>query len=500
MPLAREPSQRSKWMRWHNNNNNNSNSAPSAATANNTSKHEPAEIIHLGGARISDPPPTITEERPVTQWFTVPPPDLPASSPDRTSQDHSQDKQLPSPPLSATSSMLSPPPLNIGGQTKGKPPAPVQIPAAHQRMLSPLHSDASNGESAFSPPLTGSSSNTRGSAAMFSPAANPFACNPVSPSSSVSSNDSPDHGLRRSRSVADIKDRSRDLSRSNTAAGRLKWRPFPNSTPSESDGETDDIYARQPATSRIESSSSARTYPPPSHPPPSGPLPAISQVLSMGEQQQQQQQQRPTTATAKTPAQQQPSAAPLPVPGQTGQVSSLTRSSSLNRPTVSLVVNPKIGVAKTTRHTREERLWLHRNYRGEANFLRAWGLSIDNEEDRDEGAALLRELCQSEQEAKWSKSQQQQQQTPAAAPPYGYKYPGVMVEETPVTTIVAADHEDGVNLRIPVKPPWSNSVQQHQQQQHLARVAAAANKDHARSESEHSVLGAYLDVRMSRLD
>ncbi|KAK8108808.1 hypothetical protein PG984_014609 [Apiospora sp. TS-2023a] len=459
----------------------------------------------------------------------MPPPELP---PTRTSQDHSQDKRLPSPPPSATSSMMSPPPLNVI-QSKGKPPAPVHIPAAHQRMLSPLHSNASNGESAFSPPWTGSSADSRGSAAMFSPAPNPFACNPVSPTSSVSSNDSPDHGLRRSQSVADIKDRSKDLSRSNTAHGsRPKWRPFPNSTPSESEGEMDDIYARQPATSRVESSSSARTYPPPSHPPPSGPLPAISQVLSMGDEQQQ--QRRPSIGAARTTNQQQPSAAQPPVPGQSGQVSSLTRTSSLNRPTVSLVVPPKIGVAKTTRHTREERLWLHRNYRGEANFLRAWGLSIDSEEDRDEGAVLLRELCQSEQEAKWLKSQQQQQtndqrgeqltsmnnsnntaadggplhvieeesntgHSPRQLPPYGYKYPGVMVEETPVTTIVAADHEDGVNLRIPVKPPWSNSVQQYQQQQHLARVAAA-NKDHARSESEHSVLGAYLDVRMSRLD
>lgn len=245
----------------------------------------------------------------------------------------------------------------------------------------------------------------------------------------------------------------------------------------------------------------------------------------MGEEQQQ--QRRPATAAAKTTAQQQPSAAPPLVTGQSGQVSSLTRTSSLNRPAISLVLAPKNGAAKTTRHTREERLWLHRNYRGEANFLRAWGLSIDSEEDRDEGAALLRELCQSEQEAKWMKNRNQQQpvdnsnigtadggplhmiveesntgHSPRQLPPYGYKYPGVMVEETPVTTIVAADHEDGVNLRIPVKPPWSNSVQQHQQHQqqaHLARVAAA-NKDHARSESEHSVLGAYLDVRMSRLD
>ncbi|KAK8022363.1 hypothetical protein PG993_013130 [Apiospora rasikravindrae] len=465
------------------------------------------------------------------------PPEPPMVSSSGNSEEQTLEKRLPSPPPSATHSMLSPPPLNVG-QSKGKPPAPVQIPTAHQRMLSPLHSDPSNGHSFLSPPLTGSSAESRGSAAMFSPIApNPFSCNPVSPSSSIASNDASEHGLKRSQSVADIKDRSKELTRSNTSITRPKWRPFPNSTPSESDGEMDEMYSRQPATSRAESSISARTFPPPSHPPPSGPLPAISQVLSMGEQQQQQQQQqRPGTAattatTEEITVKQQPSTQPPPpVPGQTGQVSSLTRSSSLSGPKISLVVDPKARPAKTKRHTREERLWLHKNYRGEANFLRAWGLSIDSEEDRDEGAALMRELCQSELEAKWIRSQQQQQtvdqraeqlassknnnnsaadggplhvileesntgHSPRQLPPYGYKYPGVMVEEEPVTTIVAADHEDGVNLRIPVNPPWSNTVEQ---QQHLARIAAA--EKHARSESEHSVLGAYLDVRMSRLD
>ncbi|KAK8076603.1 hypothetical protein PG994_003875 [Apiospora phragmitis] len=438
------------------------------------------------------------------------PPEPPMPPSTRGSEDH-QEKQLPSPPPSATNSMLSPPPLNLG-QSKGKPPAPVQIPPTHQRLLSPLHTDASNGESVFSPSLTGSSSDSRGSAAIFSPTPNPFSCNPVSPSSSVASNDSPELSLRRSQSVADIKERSKHRSRSNTASSRPKWRPFPNSTPSESEGEVEDssIYSRKPAkTPRAESG------------------------FIDGEQQQQ--QQPATAAAAESTAQQPSSVPPPPIPGQSGQVSSLTRSSSLTGPKMSLVVPPTPRTAKTTRHTREERLWLHRNYRGEANFLRAWGFSIDSEEDRDEGAALLRELCQSEQEAKWIKSQQQQQQqqqtvdqrgeqlasnnnnnnntadgggplqviveesntghSPRQLPPYGYKYPGVMVEEAPVTEIVAVDHEDGVNLRIPVKPPWSNSVQQ---QQHLAKMADA--RDHARSESEHSVLGAYLDVRMSRLD
>ncbi|KAK6822823.1 hypothetical protein PG987_014368 [Apiospora arundinis] len=65
MPLAREPSQRSKWMRWHNNNN------AANAAANINSKNEPSEIIHLGGSRVSS---AQSEERPVTQWFTMTPP------------------------------------------------------------------------------------------------------------------------------------------------------------------------------------------------------------------------------------------------------------------------------------------------------------------------------------------------------------------------------------------------------------------------------------------
>ncbi|KAK4183656.1 hypothetical protein QBC35DRAFT_393424 [Podospora australis] len=44
------------------------------------------------------------------------------------------------------------------------------------------------------------------------------------------------------------------------------------------------------------------------------------------------------------------------------------------------------------RHTRQERAWLHANYRGEAPFLQAWGLDISRQKDREEGLALMREL------------------------------------------------------------------------------------------------------------
>ncbi|KAL2265922.1 hypothetical protein VTJ83DRAFT_5274 [Remersonia thermophila] len=43
-------------------------------------------------------------------------------------------------------------------------------------------------------------------------------------------------------------------------------------------------------------------------------------------------------------------------------------------------------------HTREERIWLHANYRGEAPFLEAWGLDITKLSHRLQGLELVREL------------------------------------------------------------------------------------------------------------
>ncbi|KAL2019154.1 hypothetical protein VTK56DRAFT_10026 [Thermocarpiscus australiensis] len=52
----------------------------------------------------------------------------------------------------------------------------------------------------------------------------------------------------------------------------------------------------------------------------------------------------------------------------------------------------------SVRHTRHERIWLHVNYRGEAPFLRAWGLDITKLSDRLEGLSILRDLIQAEDE------------------------------------------------------------------------------------------------------
>ncbi|KAK4668376.1 uncharacterized protein QC763_0046400 [Podospora pseudopauciseta] len=45
------------------------------------------------------------------------------------------------------------------------------------------------------------------------------------------------------------------------------------------------------------------------------------------------------------------------------------------------------------RNTRlQERMWLHRHYRGEAPFLAAWGLDIASQQDREEGVGIVKEL------------------------------------------------------------------------------------------------------------
>ncbi|KAK4645241.1 hypothetical protein QC761_001160 [Podospora bellae-mahoneyi] len=44
------------------------------------------------------------------------------------------------------------------------------------------------------------------------------------------------------------------------------------------------------------------------------------------------------------------------------------------------------------KYSLQERMWLHRNYRGEAPFLAAWGLDIASQQDQGEGVSRVKEL------------------------------------------------------------------------------------------------------------
>ena len=200
-------------------------------------------------------------------------------------------------------------------------------------------------------------------------------------------------------------------------------------------------------------------FPPPANPPPKGPLPAINPA--------------PVTDGSR----QRPGSAPEQVPEP--------------RP------------VSSSRYTAQERLWLHRNYRGEANFLKSWGLRIESDADRSEGADLLRELMRSEVEMKASKQQQKKEQKMEDHElRISTEEPGLHIileeERSPqnatfeVRGAQQASHDGtGINLRVPM---WAYGGGASE-----ARMSPTRG-EHKKSESEHSVLGAYLDVRMSRLD
>lgn len=97
-------------------------------------------------------------------------------------------------------------------------------------------------------------------------------------------------------------------------------------------------------------------YPPPSNSPPKKPLPKIITI--------------PATHGAKT--------------------------QSYNGGLKDGQMRPKTPNSSVPRHTAQERVWLHKNYRGEAAFLKAWGLDIEHEQNRDEGKAILQDLMQAE--------------------------------------------------------------------------------------------------------
>ncbi|KAI1438296.1 hypothetical protein GGR50DRAFT_487379 [Xylaria sp. CBS 124048] len=110
--------------------------------------------------------------------------------------------------------------------------------------------------------------------------------------------------------------------------------------------------------------------------------------------------------------------------------------------------------AATTRpkHTPKERLWLHRNYRGEANFLRAWGLEIRIEGERTEGLEILRELMESEvQEERDGRGDAGGQRNGQG---YGHGQGGVMVVNSPAREPAGLDviAEERHSREIPFRP------------------------------------------------
>ncbi|KAI1463275.1 uncharacterized protein F4812DRAFT_447162 [Daldinia caldariorum] len=82
------------------------------------------------------------------------------------------------------------------------------------------------------------------------------------------------------------------------------------------------------------------------------------------------------------------------------------RPSVKSQPTMNQDKNPKSSTNSASAETEdkgsrgrlmnEQILWLHRNYRGEATFLKAWGLHATRDADRERGREIIRMLMAAE--------------------------------------------------------------------------------------------------------
>lgn len=198
-------------------------------------------------------------------------------------------------------------------------------------------------------------------------------------------------------------------------------------------------------------------YPPPNNGPPKRPLPKIISI--------------PASYTEKKRSQAEPSGSEAPQTAAT---------------------------ARRPRHTTQERLWLHRNYRGEAAFLKAWGLDIEQGQDREEGKSILQELMQAEddevEDSLVGARLQQQQHSPSAE----------WIKSSSTTSVDEAglhviEEEDTKSPRLPPPDQTLNASRytpatRRANAPSSTRTRLPPSRVHYRSESETSVLGSYLET------
>ncbi|KAJ2988008.1 hypothetical protein NUW58_g4203 [Xylaria curta] len=152
-----------------------------------------------------------------------------------------------------------------------------------------------------------------------------------------------------------------------------------------------------------------------------------------------------------------------------------------------------------------ERFWLHRHYRGEAMFLKAWGLEITNEKDREEGRQILRELMEGEAQEEREIQEKRMHYRSGS-------------QSRSSTTTTSSSGRDGVSLDSIAEERLSREFHFHHPTAENRGYRDAAEEKfwrveqetrdrglkprpgldkHLRTESTDSVLGQYLDLRLS---
>ncbi|CAJ2510382.1 Uu.00g050850.m01.CDS01 [Anthostomella pinea] len=558
MPIAREPSQRGlNWVRW--------NSSKTSLTS--VKSNSPTEIVHLGGSRVgtptesesSSPEQVKQKERPVTRWtFRGPPPDPPGRGLTGANTDSVVDEdatstysdsptdndrpttqwyitewrgpgdrdtthdEAPDQVLLMASPGLSPSPLNI--PTDKKPTYPPRTSSSPSSTVTSPMASAVTSPMGFSRFPSGNSSPTSLSAPKLRSPLPP----PYSPSSlyhSILAETLPpttaSEGEKRSRLLDPVPALRRTQSHADVQK-RAQWKALPPRPPLEEDedGEREKEPERQHIGRLMKLDTSVggkssnpspyvqspyadgtRVLPPLMSPPPNGPLPAVterqldarSRSKSRGRSESKRSESKPRSASGEGKKERSPprqsTRPPQTQQGQQGQQVAQQGQ------------KPKL--------TPQERLWLHRNYRGEATFLKAWGLHITKEEDREEGIKVLRELMAGEAK---EESREERRQNPHSRS-----------DSTPATMtfFTAPPTRDGAGLVAIAEERNSRELRVQQTKESLGYVSGANGelwragknvdsgrlmiplggfntKHHSRTESEGSVLGAYLDIRMSR--
>ncbi|KAI0490310.1 hypothetical protein F4859DRAFT_5052 [Xylaria cf. heliscus] len=545
MPITREPSQRAlNWVKW--------NSSKTGSNSNNNSKrvNEP-QIIHLGGARVGTafevldlpaPDRSRPTDRPLTQWtFNPPPPNPPGigiaiASPDDSSRETPNTLNLDNerpitqwfPELRPEALKTKNEPENVGLRT-AYPYTNPSMESVEDDLSSPSSPSSSGNATPNSPPS----------------AVSPFR-SPISPPL-----DLPEANASR---AVQFPKRSTSLSQaSRHAPPRLAKRPIGNNGPlkavevqlrrTQSNAE----FARQVErrVSPLQSIPQGRTDSPRTHSNAEfarqverrvSPLQPIPQDRTDSPQTHEvpahdlkiRESQKSTGLSPKPlkisqesqglpPLRSAPPNAPLPPIAATrlgghgkahDQLHIRGRSSSSDRDTERSphrepeehVDRPQSGTEQKL--TSKERFWLHRHYRGEATFLKAWGLDIESEEDRGEGRRILRELMEGEaQEERENQERQRmhhrsgsQSRSSTATTLSGGAGLDVIAEERLSrefhfhSTGESHGYRDGADDKF-----WRS---EHEGRDQRMRGRPGSEK-HSRNESTDSVLGQYLDLRLS---
>ncbi|KAK5636060.1 hypothetical protein RRF57_011772 [Xylaria bambusicola] len=510
MPLSREPSQRAlNWVKW--------NSNKSSLNSNQNSKRavEP-EIVHLGGARVGTayevldlpaPDRSRPAERPPTQWtFNPPPPNPPgigiaiASLDDSSAQNHDGFDYESERPITQWFPEFQPEAHKDKNDTQHLTPGSVYpnvIPYANNEETLP--SPLSAGSSSIATRDSALTNSTTLRSPAVSPAASPIDHSEAPQTrpgqfpkrstslSQVSRYILPPAGKRPVANNAVAKHLRR--TQSNAEVPRVAdWRGFPNQPAFHELPDRPQTREAPPQEPRIQEPSRVlrsspkpptiaqdiQVLPPLTSAPPNAPLPPILGTKSAGHGKARDQLH------------------------QRGRSSSSDRAYERSPPTEfqdKLDTQQHLGPEHQL--TSKERFWLHRHYRGEAVFLKAWGLQIESEHERQEGRRILRELMEGEAQEEREAQERHRMHHRSGSLSRSSSSTALSSRDGVALDVIA---EERLSREFHLRPNETVGYADGGEDRYW-RVGPEAEqrprKARGRSESTDSVLEQYLDLRMS---